>query len=151
MSMIFRRTILDHSICPGCAGRRTVNRPEEDEAVECLKCGMTYSHQAVQCIGITPFASRPSIVPVNARDAEFQVPGLRRSNRGLGPFKRKREYDADEEMRHFRRVRIVDETKKGADAANNLIIGAEVAYDLPGSGWILCIVIAIIYDEHIKQ
>ncbi len=162
MSMIFRRTILDHSICPGCAGRRTVNRLEENEAVECLKCGMTYSHQAVQCTQITPVTSRPSIVYVNARDPKFQGPGLRTPQRGSRPSKRKREHDANEEMRLFRRVRILDEIKKGAeddgepdtDAADNLIIGAEVVYWLPGPKegyWLHCIVIAITYDKHIKQ
>ena len=162
MSMIFRRTIIDHGICPGCAARKTTNGLEENKGVDCSNCGMTYSRQVVENVRVTPPKSRPSIINLTRRDSKIQGFRPRLPQLESRPSKRKRERDADDDMRLFRRVCILDEIMKGAknsgesdaNTADNLAIGEEVMYFSPYSGGYhlkLCIIIAIIYDEHVKR
>ncbi len=149
MSMVFRRTVIDHSTCPGCAARRTANGLQENEVVECVKCGFTYTHQAAQK---TPLKSRPSIISIDVPDSKSPGPRPYLPQSGSRLLKRKREDNINDEMRLFRRVRIIDEAQE--NKIRNLVLGAEVAYWHPGvkkGYWFQCTIIAIIYGAHVKQ
>ena len=155
MSMIFRHNVADHSVCPGCATKRTITWLKENETVDCLECGMAYSHHVVEHGQVDSPTSRPSIIDVSEPDRKTRQPRPRLLQVGLRPPKRKREYAADDDMRLFRRVRIIDEVKNSSkdNGSDKLVIGREVAYhDAKFKGdWIQCIVIAIVHDERPKQ
>ena len=137
MSMTFHRKVADHSICPGCAAKRTVGGLEENETANCLGCGMAYSHHVIDHDQIDTPVSTPSIIDVSEPDRKIQAPRPRELQQRSSFLKRKRkrehEHEADEGMRLFRRVRIIDEVKNsskndGKNMLAGLVIGREAVH-----------------------
>lgn len=153
MSMIFRKNMADHSVCPGCS--TIISGVEEDRIVDCLECGMAYSHHVEKDNRAGPSTSRPSIT--NMSEPNSQIRRTRPSQRQIGPniLKRKRGYEADDEMRLYRRVRIIDEAKDLLKDAGELplFVGDEVAYYLPAHGgeWKQGNVFGVPHDKQRKR
>ena len=156
--MIFRRNIVDYSICPGCGVTTTFKQRGKNESVDCIRCGMTYFHQATEQTQFTSLLFRPLLITSNKRGQEVEGPIPCLPQPGSVPLKRKRECYDDEEMRLFRRVRILNDTRKGVDdgrkydpdIADNLVVGTEVACFLSHKGFVHCMIVAIIYDRNEK-
>ncbi|MCJ1388796.1 hypothetical protein MMC18_001646 [Xylographa bjoerkii] len=103
MSMIFRqrdKAITDSDVCPGC---NVLSEAAEDEDVECA-CGLVY-RKSLEPPRQHLNRSSPSTIPLQP----YPGGGVRKIRE---PLKRKRPEDAEEELRLFRRVRILKTPRK---------------------------------------
>ncbi|CZR68083.1 uncharacterized protein PAC_17982 [Phialocephala subalpina] len=101
MSMVFVSKKNPSQSCPACQ-QDNGDGFEEDQDVECKKCGVTFRRTVTRVFESKKTPEIPVMVShPSARDLSSLI-----LNHGRGELKRKRESDEDEEMALFRRVRV---------------------------------------------
>ena len=133
MSMIFRKAVVRTIECPGC---KTTCEGQSDADVKCAACGMTFCRVVSIDQDVTE-PIEPSPDSNNARRTRAKPPPSSRSVSvwlSVQIFKRKREDEQDDEMRLFRRVRLIDNRVKGPIWRLNVYCFSEKKWNDLGTG-----------------
>ena len=106
MSMVFRIAVIGRKACPNCG----ILSPNDNiKEIECSKCGITFGSISARDWQ-APSVLKPSSGKSIIRDNDLYHPPLPPS--ALNSRKRKDVMEDEDEMRRFRRVRIIDTARQ---------------------------------------
>ena len=153
MSMVFHTKLANESACPGCS--TTISRVALNEIVDCQQCGMAFSHHVLQQNQFEPSVSSPSVNNLSVSKHQAAQASPRPPELGPGVLKRKREHEANDEMRLYRRIRVINQVKDLSiyNVDWSLVPGREVAFNCSESdqGWIQGVIISVNRDARPTQ